>query len=99
MHASSVPRQIKARVGALDSATVQIAVTQPRRTAATAPVTPPRAPLRRSARLGQRLGILRRRRRRRTLGRVRNHCGAGHRGLGTLMRHDLLGAQALAIAP
>lgn len=77
----------------------QEALAQPRRTAATTPVAAPRAGLRRSARLGRRVGILRRRRRRCALGRVRDHCGARHRALGTLMRHDLLGTPALAIAP
>ena len=99
MHASSVRRQIKVRFGALDSAMTQEALAQPRRTAATAPVAAPSERLRRSARLGRRLGILRRRRRRCALGRIGDHCGAGHCRLGTLMRHDLLGAQALAIAP
>jgi hypothetical protein len=69
----------------------QIAVAQPRRAATTAPVTTPRRCNRRSAR--------RRRQRRGVGGRVRQHCGARHCGLGTLMRHDLPGTQALAIAP
>jgi hypothetical protein len=78
------------RFGTLDPATAQEAVAQPRRTASVAPVTTPRRCNRRSARRRRRRGVVR---------RVRQHCGARHCGLGTLMRHDLPGTQALAIAP